>query len=173
MARLTILRLSTSHTNLIQNRCKQSTLRMKNTIILIFTLIINFSLIGQTANKSEGDYIGISKSPIAPDCDSNLNNIELNKCFMSFISTYINSNFNWKLLKKSDFINGEFRTSALFTLNESGDVKNVKVNYKRRVIRNEIKRIFKTIPQITPGFNNGKYVNLRFSLPIAFKVEQS
>lgn len=58
-----------------------------------------------------------------------------------------------------------------FTINEEGQIVDIKARGPHQVFENEAIRIIKMIPQIEPPSLNGKPASPRFSLPIIFVIE--
>ncbi len=63
------------------------------------------------------------------------------------------------------------RIFALFTINENGDIVDIKARAKHRAFEQEAIRVIKELPRMTPAVLNGKRIERKYSLPIIFQVE--
>jgi TonB family protein len=106
-----------------------------------------------------------SKAPIFPDCKDVSSSKE---CFTAMISKHVKDNFNYPKQAKDEGLSG--RVYVQFIIDTDGNVKNIKTRGPNQILEDEAKRIINLLPQFTPGKNNGKFVNVMFSLPITFKL---
>ncbi|WP_394800338.1 energy transducer TonB [Aestuariivivens marinum] len=63
------------------------------------------------------------------------------------------------------------RVLTQFTINEEGQIVDIKARGSHPVFENEAIRIIKMIPQLEPPSLNEKPVSPRFSLPIIFAIQ--
>jgi len=61
---------------------------------------------------------------------------------------------------------------VFFTINEAGEVENIKVHSPYPVLNEELKRVFRLTPHMLPGLQQRKPVKVRFGLPVMFKARK-
>jgi protein TonB len=59
----------------------------------------------------------------------------------------------------------------MFTVNSKGFVTNIKVRGPDKILEKEASRIIGLVPKMEPGKQRGKAVNIPYSLPINFVLE--
>lgn len=76
------------------------------------------------------------------------------------------------IAKKLNYKGGDIiKVFAIFTVNEKGEIKNVKARGPHRLFEQEAIRIVKLIPKLDPKeFKNGMK-EMKYSLPINFVIE--
>ncbi|MDZ4668740.1 MAG: energy transducer TonB [bacterium] len=76
-----------------------------------------------------------------------------------------------KYPKKMRETKQEAKVFAQFTVNTNGDLEDIKViNEVNQEFVDETIRVIKKMPNWIPGQQNGKPVNVKFTLPIRFKL---
>lgn len=112
----------------------------------------------------------IQKSPVFPGCEGLESNAERKACLNEKINEFIHKNFDRDLASEYN-LSGSLRTQVLFTLDNKGHIVNVKARGPHPRLEEEALRVIKMLPEITPGKQNGKTVNVLFSIPILFEVQ--
>ncbi len=82
---------------------------------------------------------------------------------------YIAKNLKFPERAKNTGISGTVYAS--FVVDKTGKISSVKI--LRGVhpdIDNEVIKVIRNSPKWEPGFNNGRYVNVQFSIPVSFKL---
>ena len=110
-------------------------------------------------------------APIYPGCDISAS-IEAKKtCFSNNINKLVGQNFNLKL-GKSLGLKGRYKIISQFVINKSGEITDIKVRAPHPELEMETKRVINLIPQLQPGKQDGKPVNVAFTLPIQFNIQE-
>ena len=107
--------------------------------------------------------------PIFPGCEGT--NEELRKCLQEKITAHVSANFNSKLASGLGLEPGIKRIFVLFIIDKEGNITGVKSRAPHKALEEEAIRVVNSIPQMTPGSYLGENVGVKYSLPIAFKVE--
>ena len=56
-------------------------------------------------------------------------------------------------------------------ISSEGTIENIKMRGPDKLLEDEVERIIKRLPQMTPGKQSGKAVNVPFSIPVQFKLQ--
>ncbi|EDM45146.1 TonB [unidentified eubacterium SCB49] len=107
--------------------------------------------------------------PVYPGCEGD--NDEVKKCFSESITKFIGNNFNTKLGDDSN-ISGKQRIVANFSINKIGLVQDIKIISDYEALSNEALRVVRLLPKMKPGMKDNKTVNVLYSLPILFNIEE-
>jgi protein TonB len=69
-------------------------------------------------------------------------------------------------------LTGIIKIYSKFTVDKQGNIVNIGVRTPYKKLENEIIRVIKLLPKMTPGKMNGKAVNARFVIPIVIEIEE-
>lgn len=108
----------------------------------------------------------VEKVPIWPGCKEK-SNAELKKCFQENVIAHIKKNFEYPQTALELGIRG--KVFVLFTIDTKGNVSNIRSRGPDRILEKEAERIISLLPQMTPGKQRGRPVNVPYSIPITFK----
>lgn len=84
---------------------------------------------------------------------------------------HVQENFNIKLGKEVG-LTGVNRVIVQFKIDNTGKIIDVKSRAPHPKLEEEAKRVINSLPQMTPGEQNGKAVGVMYSLPIVFQVNE-
>jgi periplasmic protein TonB len=112
----------------------------------------------------------IENVPIYPGCENLRNNDERKQCMSDQITRFVNRNFNTELANDLG-LTGRQRISVQFKIDTRGNVVEVLARAPHPRLEAEAKRVIERLPSMTPGKQRGKAVNVMYSLPILFQVE--
>jgi outer membrane biosynthesis protein TonB len=59
----------------------------------------------------------------------------------------------------------------MFMITSEGVIDNIKMRGPDKLLEDEVERIIKRLPKMTPGKQQGENVNVPFSIPINFKLQ--
>ena len=110
----------------------------------------------------------IEQVPVYPGCESG-SNVEQKKCMAQKISELVNTNFNVKLANELK-LSGKQKIYVSFKIDNQGNVTNIRSRAPHPELEKEAARVVKMLPKMTPGMQDGKAVNVPYSLPIIFKI---
>lgn len=111
----------------------------------------------------------IEDVPVYPGCKGNKK--KLRACLQSKISKLINRKFNADLASDLGLSPGVKRIFVMFKIDKTGKVVDIRARAPHKRLQAEAIRVIKLIPRMIPGKQRGKAVGVKYSLPIAFKVE--
>lgn len=114
-------------------------------------------------------FLVIEDVPIYPGCTGSKQ--ELKDCFTEKIKKFFIKRFNADLAKELGLSEGKKRIIVLFRIDKNGKVTDVIARAPHPKIQQEVVKIIKKLPQMTPGRQRGVPVGVRYTLPIVFLVK--
>ncbi|TYA69964.1 M56 family metallopeptidase [Seonamhaeicola marinus] len=108
------------------------------------------------------------KVPSFPGCED-LSANEQKQCFAENVSKHINRNFNTKLAAEHN-LKGKQRINVIFIVNNEGNITGVRARAPHPALVEEAKRVIQSLPKMIPGEHQGKTINVPYSCPIIFQV---
>ena len=113
-------------------------------------------------------FTAIETVPTYPGCE-NLDNAAAKKCMSEQIKNFINQNFDTNAVKPYAE-KGTNRIYVRFAITKEGTVENIQARASSPELVEEGKRVVALLPKMKPGENDGKPVDVLYSLPIIFQV---
>ncbi len=113
----------------------------------------------------------IDEVPTLDRCKELATNDEKRQCLSDFISEFVNLNFNTNIAKEQALV-GKQRISVMFKIGKDGTIKDIMSRAPHPALEAEAKRVIGNLPQMTPGIHNGMAVDVPYSLPILFQVNE-
>jgi len=112
----------------------------------------------------------IEKYPVFKECDD-VDISELATCFRNQVKIAVISEFKVpENLKKDNF---KAITNIIFLVDASGNFKVIYVNSPYKELKEEIERVFDTLPKITPAKYNNHAIEMQFVLPLKIPLEDN
>ncbi|MBT8317588.1 MAG: BlaR1 peptidase M56 [Lutibacter sp.] len=111
----------------------------------------------------------IEEVPIYPGCEGNKE--QLRVCLQEKITELVASNFNSKMANELGLKAGVSRIFVLFKIDKDGTITEVKARAPHKELQEEAIRVINLLPKMVPGKQKGENVAVKYSLPIAFKVQ--
>ena len=96
---------------------------------------------------------------------------ENKKCFIKSIQKFVIRKFNVDLAQDLSLRPGKHKIFAQFVISKTGEVHEIKIKAPHHKLKKEVKNIIEKLPKFTPGMQRKVPVNVKFTLPITFKVE--
>ncbi|MHA7055603.1 M56 family metallopeptidase [Aquimarina sp. M1] len=112
----------------------------------------------------------IEKIPVYPGCE-NLSQTEAKKCFSKNVSQLVGNEFNTEVGKASG-LTGRQKIYVKFKIDNQGNVVDVAARGPIPQFEVEAKRVINKLPKMTPGVQDGVNVNVMYSLPIVFEINE-
>ncbi len=113
-------------------------------------------------------FTAIETVPTYPGCE-NLDNAAAKKCMSEQIKNFVNTNFDTNAVKPYAE-KGTNRIYIRFVISKEGTVENIQARASSPELVEEGKRVVALLPKMKPGENDGKPVDVLYSLPIIFQV---
>lgn len=146
---------------------------MKKLIALSILLCFSTLSFAQTEDDSEEiddiQFAIIEEVPTFPGCTGN--NEAKKACMSRKLSQHIGNNFNMDYIESLDIPAGTHRIFVSFKIDKEGNFVDFKPRGEYEGANNEIVRILKMLPQIEPGYQRGKAVNVLYTVPVVFNLE--
>jgi len=111
----------------------------------------------------------IEDVPVYPGCKGS--KTELRNCLQEKITKHVNRKFNADLASDLGLAPGVKRIFVMFKIDKSGNITDVMARAPHKRLQEEAIRVVNLLPKMTPGKQRGRPVGVKYSLPIAFKVE--
>lgn len=108
----------------------------------------------------------IEEVPLFPECQEVEKSMRMS-CFNAQMAEHIKKNFTYPAEAMNQQVQG--RVYVNFTIDKEGNIKDIATRGHSLLI-GEARRIIELLPQMTPGKQKGKAVNVRYTLPISFKL---
>ncbi|MDA9089796.1 M56 family metallopeptidase [Maribacter arcticus] len=108
----------------------------------------------------------VDEAPIFPGCEDAA---DKRACFNDKIQLHISKNFSYP--KAAQDANIEGRVSTMFMITSEGVIDNIKMRGPDKLLEDEVERIIKKLPKMSPGKQRGENVNVPFSIPVNFKLQ--
>ena len=128
---------------------------------------VEYSDEGEEVTYEDVPFAAIQNPAIFPGCEKAK---DKKQCFSDKVTRYISKNFNTGLAEELG-LSGVQRMAAMFKIDINGKVSEVRVRAANPELQKEFERTLKGLPQMVPASQNGRKVNLLFSLPLVFRVE--
>ena len=130
---------------------------------------LNESYVSQNVLLGENAFPfgSVQEVPIFPGCE---NADDQRACFNDQMQKHISKNFNYPLAAQKAGIQG--RVSVMFTISSKGTIENIIMRGPDKLLEDEVERIINKLPLMTPGKNKGKVVNVPFSIPVNFRLQE-
>ncbi|MEP5338404.1 MAG: energy transducer TonB [Algibacter sp.] len=120
-------------------------------------------------NASDVPFSEVDEVPIFPGCED-LSSSEQKKCLSNNISQHVNRNFKTNIASTLG-LKGKQRINVIFKIDKEGRIIDVRSRAPHPDLEAEAVRVINTLPIMIPGKEAGKNVNVPYSLPIIFQVQ--
>lgn len=116
-------------------------------------------------------YKVLEQAPRFPGCESyGLEGEELDSCASKKMLKYVYGNLKYPEFARKHNIQGQ--ALLTFVIDKNGNVTDLKVlRGVCKEIKEEIVPLVKSMSQWSPGYQNGKVIKVKYTLPIQFKLE--
>jgi len=111
----------------------------------------------------------IEDVPVYPGCKGN--KAKLRACLQEKIAKHVNKKFNADLASDLGLAPGVKKIFVVFKIDKNGNIVDVMARAPHNRLRDEAIRVVKSLPKMIPGKQRGIPVGVKYSMPIAFKVE--
>lgn len=112
----------------------------------------------------------IESVPVFPGCEMLSDNSARKACMSQKITKFVNDNFDTGLGEELG-LSGINRVIVVFKIDTEGNVIDIKSRAPHPGLEQEAVRVMEALPSMEPGKQRGKPVNVSYSLPIIFKVQ--
>lgn len=114
--------------------------------------------------------LAVQQVPVYPGCEDASNNLERRKCMEQKLAKLIDRKFDTDIASEYG-LTGIQKIYVQFKIDKSGTVTDVQTRAPHKALAKEAKKVIGKIPQMQPGKQNDKAVNVIYSLPILFQVQ--
>ncbi|TYA55175.1 energy transducer TonB [Formosa maritima] len=113
--------------------------------------------------------MAVEQVPIFPGCEDAITNEARRQCMSDKISSHIQKKFNIGIAERIGLL-GEQKIYVMFKIDKQGNVENIKSNSKINQLNEEAERVISTLPQMIPGKQKDKNVEVMYNVPIKFNI---
>lgn len=118
----------------------------------------------------EVPFINIEDAPVFKGCEG-LSKKDNKVCFDKKMKQFVQRNFDTDLANELGLHSGIHKIQTQFLINDKGNVVEIKIRAPHKQLEREANRLIKKLPKFTPGKQRSTPVKVRYTLPIAFRVE--
>ena len=111
----------------------------------------------------------IEDVPVFPGCKGS--KAQLKECLQDKISKHVNTKFNSELASELGLTPGIKKIFVMFKIDKTGEITDIQARAPHKRLEAEAIRVVQSLPKMIPGKQRGRPVGVKYSLPIAFKVE--
>jgi len=111
----------------------------------------------------------VDNVPVFPGCEGTKQ--ELKQCLQEKITEHVALNFNAGMAKGLGLTAGVKKIFVIFTIDKEGNITEVKSRAPHQLLQEEAIRVVQSLPKMKPGNHLGVDVGVKYSMPIAFKVD--
>jgi len=111
----------------------------------------------------------IEDVPVYPGCKGT--KAELKECLQEKVAQHVGRKFNADLASDLGLSPGVKKIFVMFKIDKTGNITDIQARAPHKRLEAEAIRVIETLPKMTPGRQRGRAVGVKYSLPIAFKVE--
>lgn len=120
----------------------------------------------------KNEFSKIGRAPVTENCKNIIDEIELRRCVSYDLSGHINTNFDADLASELGLPSGLQKIIINFIISKSGEIVNIEAEANHEQLREEAIRTINIFPNfIKPATIDGNPVNVKYSIPIMFKIE--
>ncbi|QYA24354.1 gliding motility protein RemB [Gramella sp. MT6] len=136
---------------------------MKYILLLLF-INLSFQITAQDVNLSSEIY------PEFPECE-NIDYEDQAQCFNQTLVNYIISTFQTPEIVETENYKGQL--TIIFEVDEEGRFQLIYLDAAYEELKEEIKRVFESLPVIKPANYNGRPVHMQFKMPLRIPIQEN
>jgi hypothetical protein len=111
----------------------------------------------------------VDQVPIYPGCEMKSTTQSQKSCMQEQLAKQIKRRYNTEVSKETGLF-GNIKIECFFTIGDDGKIKDINVQSLNPQFENEALRLLKDLPQMKPGEQSGKAVDVTYALPIVFSI---
>lgn len=122
--------------------------------------------------NKKNEFSEIQSIPITQNCKNLTVDTEIKNCVINDITKHINRKFDSNLASDLGLPAGLQKIIITFYISKNGEIVNISAKGSREELREEGIRVMNTFPNFyKAGMIDGKQVDVKYTIPIAFRVE--
>ena len=111
----------------------------------------------------------VENPPLAPECKSKWDIDKRKKCTSKYINMHVARKFNTDLATEVD-VTGKIKINIEFVIDTKGKPINITANGGPEIMNQNAIEVIGLLPDLKPGTNNGKPVNVLYKMPLVFQI---
>jgi bla regulator protein BlaR1 len=113
------------------------------------------------------NFMSIDTAPTFPGCNTGDKD-----CFSKMVQKHFSRNFDAKLPNSVGLSAGKKRVFIGFNVAVNGDIVDVQARAPHVKIKEEVIRVMRSLPKMTPGKQNGQEVIVNYNIPFSLLVDE-
>jgi len=113
----------------------------------------------------------VENIPMTSDCNPKWKKEKIFNCVQKSITMHVNRKFNADLASNLGLSPKIHKIITTFIIDTNGEIVNINSTGSHPTLNNEAARVISILPKMKPGMKDGKPANVKYTLPIQFKVE--
>jgi len=114
-------------------------------------------------------FVAVQYVPVFPGCEKFTNNEDRRNCMSEKITRIVQKRFDTDIAIEYG-LTGIQKIDVQFIVDKNGEVTGIKTRAPHPKLEEEAERVINKIPQMKPGMQQDKPVNVIYTLPIKFQV---
>ncbi|AXG72021.1 hypothetical protein KORDIASMS9_04283 [Kordia sp. SMS9] len=150
------------------------TIANKNdTVDKIFTDVftVQVGIVEDFTKKNIISFDRVEILPVFPGCETFEMKEERKQCFTDKVLAFLYREIDLGIIHKNQPVNSKQIIDVYFEIDYLGVVKNVKIRGNHPVSEAEVKRVIPLLPKMTPAMQGGKYVSVKYTIPLHFSTK--
>jgi protein TonB len=120
-------------------------------------------------NTSPKNVRAVEVAPVFPGCEDVATNAARIQCFSDKIKRFVEQKFNAE--RNAGNLSGKQRIPIAFTIDEQGNVTQINVYTKDKLLKKEAIRVLSKLPKMTPAKQGNIPVKVNYILPLQVLIE--
>jgi|SRR5690554_1045422 len=143
---------------------------LSNDVLVDIPVPPKTSVAPESDNSEPKSIINVEHVPVYPGCEGLGSNAEKIDCMSTKINSFINRNFRKELLENLER-NEIQKIYVQFKINSQGYITDVRANSNNERLKVEAQRVVSKLPEMKPGKQGDKNVDVLYTVPIIFKAQ--
>lgn len=132
--------------------------------------IINTTILDSVSYNESRIFNEVDFMPSWSGCEVEGDRDERTKCMETKFLRFVYGNIKYPMKAREKGVEG--KAIAVFVISKKGKVKDIKIlRGLCKEVKEEVTRIILMLPDWNPGMEDGKPVNVRYTLPVRFKLQ--
>ena len=125
-------------------------------------------IVEEVEEDIEVPFAAVESVPVFPGCKGN--KAQLKACFNEKVLAHVKKTFRYP--EEAQQLGVQGKVYVMFIIDSRGFVGKIRTRGPDKSLETEAKRIISTLPQMIPGKQRDKPVNVPYAIPITFQLQQ-
>jgi hypothetical protein len=148
---------------------------MKKLLVLLTLILSTTFLWSQDNNNSDKSFTKIEIVPLVKGCKLKKDHVKTKKCVIQKIQKEFFKNLNSGVIDQLGLPAGKYKATVKFTITKTTEIKDIIIktsvkDHDVSTLKEELIRVTKLLKFKKPGTQNGKAVDVKYTLPMKFET---